>query len=251
MSLTYEDLYQHVQALGSYNRQLELILRSLIRETAVGAADYDALFNALQATSSQFGDVSGGDYSSFAATGLLTNYGAAQTWRDIDFKVVIRNAAVNRPVVTTLFGNLTAPQWAVGDYYGGEGEELIHQWVEGSEVSWHLHMYAKGDATDSYVNWEVEYTWANVSLSGEAVPATATVTSGDFLIPADATAALKFFVVPISAWTPTDGKIAAHVKPRLKRVAATGAAPSVDPWCEMLQLHIQTDTQGSSQLFTK
>jgi hypothetical protein len=196
-----------------------------------------------------WGDRVNGNYSEFESDGTLVFKGDATVWRDIDFPVVIRNAAANRPIITTLQGNLTAPRWVVNDYFVHEGQEFVHEWKEGSEVFWHIHVYQEVDATDSYLKFEVEYTWSNVSPTGVTIPANTTIQSGDLLVPGGT--GLKFFIFSIGSFTPTGGKIAAHVKPRLKRIAASGTAPTTNPFCEMLQLHVECDTSGSREMVTK
>jgi len=37
----------------------------------------------------------------------------------------------------------------------------------------------------------------------------------------------------------------------LKRLASVGTAPTANPFCEMLQLHIKCDTAGSREITTK
>lgn len=45
--------------------------------------------------------------------------------------------------------------------------------------------------------------------------------------------------------------IGGHVWARLKRVAAIGAAPAANPFCSMLQMHVECDTAGSNQIDKK
>jgi len=131
-----------------------------------------------------------------------------------------------------LQGNLTAPQWAINDFCVCEGQELIHAWKEGTQVNWHIHYYTGGtDTTNRYVNFEIEYTWTNFEGT---LPANTIVTSGDILIPAN-TPAKTHRLISIAQFTPTGGKIGAHVKARLRRIASAGTAPTANPFCEMLQ----------------
>ena len=96
------------------------------------------------------------------------------------------------------------------------------------------------------MTWDFELV-SDLSL---IIPANIIVTSGDFLIPAN-TPRLTNLIVPIQSFTPVGGKIAAHVKARLRRITSTGTAPSANPFCEMLQLHIEQDTTGSRLITTK
>lgn len=199
-------------------------------------------------------------------TGDLTiNCGTEKTvrleepvWQDIDFPIIIRTTGPNIPTLATVLGNLTKPQWAVNDFNVCESQEIIHLWEEGSAIRWHIHMLTSvQDASDRYVNWSIEFNYANVFGPGDTYNSTMTwqgsnivQTSGDFLIPAN-TPARTMFVIPIYTWTYTGGKIAAHVTARLQRIASTGTAPSANPFCGMLQMHVQCDTIGSRLVGTK
>jgi hypothetical protein len=190
----------------------------------------------------------GTDQSYFETDGTLRFDGEATVWRDIDFPIIAKTTGAGLPNYATLQGNLTMLQWAVNDAEQAWAQEMVHQWKEGSQVTWHLHIITGGtNVDDRYTQWSVEYTWANY---GGTLPANVTVNSGDLLIPAG-TPALTHLIYTISTWTPTGGQIAAHVKARLKRIASAGTAPTANPFCEMLQLHIEQDTIGSRQITTK
>jgi hypothetical protein len=187
------------------------------------------------------------NYSEFEPDGTLKFNGEASTWIDIDFPIFIRSAGLNIPSLTIVQGNITAPQWQVNDFNVCEGQELIHSWEEGTQVSWHAHVITNGtNVNDRFVNWEVEWFWVNV---GGQISATDTKTY-EMTIPAN-TPDKTMLIAPIHAWTPTAGKIAAHVFARLRRIASIGTAPTGDPWCTMLQLHVKQDTTGSRLLFIK
>jgi hypothetical protein len=171
-------------------------------------------------------------------------------WQDIDFPIIIRTTGANIPTLATVQGNITAPQWAVNDYSVCEGQELIHAWKEGSQVSWHVHFMTNGvDGTDRYVKWEVE--WFRVNVGG-AITASTTDTA-EILIPAS-TPDKTMILGTISQPTLTGGKIGGHVFARLRRIAVSTpgrSEPTSSPWCWMLQLHVECDTQGSRSISTK
>ena len=181
-------------------------------------------------------------------TKILTGNTLSSTvWRDIDFPIIIRTTGANIPTLTTVQGNILAPQWQVNDYNVCEGHELVHEWKEASEVHWHIHMITNGlEAVAKYVKWEIEWFWININ--GQ-ISATQTQ-SYEFAIPAN-TPDKTMILQDIYDWTPTGGKIGGHVYARLRRIASSGAAPAADPWCTMLQLHIQCDTIGSTTITTK
>jgi hypothetical protein len=172
----------------------------------------------------------------------------ADYWQDIDFSIIIRTTGPGIPTLEILNGNLTLPQWQENDYNLCESQEFIHQWKEGSEVFFHIHLTTNGKDTNSrYVRFEVEYGYT--TPSGAWVFPT-TMDSGDLLIPANTTTK-TMFILPIGSFTPTGVKIGGHVVARLKRIAATGAAPTSNPWVAMLQLHIECDSIGSRAISSK
>jgi hypothetical protein len=188
------------------------------------------------------------DYTGFEDNGTMVATGAATTWVDIDFPIIIRTTGVNIPTLATLKGNITVPQWQVNDFNVCEGQELIHSWLQGSTIYWHVHVITNGlDATNRYVRFEVEWVFANI---GDVLSATITDTSVDLLIPANTTDRTHL-IFSISNRLMTGNRIGTHVYARLRRVAAVGAAPTNDPFCSMLQLHVETDTTGSRQIATK
>jgi hypothetical protein len=195
----------------------------------------------------RFGNIDAGNYSYFEEDGTLVATGNATVWKDIDFPIIIRTTGANIPALTILQGNITVPQWQVNDLNVCEGQEFIHEWKEGSPVYWHVHMITNGlDATARYVKWEVEWVWCNVS--GQV--SSTNTQSYEHTIPAN-TPDKTMQIVSIYSWTPSGGKIGGHVYARLRRIASTGTAPTNDPWCSMLQLHIESDTMGSRTIANK
>jgi hypothetical protein len=168
-------------------------------------------------------------------------------WVDIDYPIIIRTTGANIPTLTTFNGNLTMPQWEVNDFNVCESQEFIHEWKEGSTCYWHVHVNTNGsDTTDRYLKFELEYGY---SVAG-AWTFPAVVTTADILIPAN-TADKTQIIMPLANFTPTGAKIGDHCVARLKRVSATGTAPTNNPWIPMLQMHIQKDTIGSRMMITK
>jgi len=188
--------------------------------------------------------------SQFTDDGFLLNEASGRAWVDIDFPFIVRTTGGGRPAIEALQGNITAPQWAIGNNLVLEGQELVHAWVEGTELQWHTHMITNGtDTTDRFVNFQLEFTWAKVN--GQ-LQSNTTVTSGNFLIPAN-TPNRTHLIVPIHNFTPTLGTIGTHVYAHFSRIANTDSAanPTNDPFLTMLQVHILVDTLGSRQVKTK
>lgn len=186
--------------------------------------------------------------SQFEPDGTLVFNGASTVWLDIDFPIIIRNTGPNVPVLSTLIGNITVPQWSIGDLNVCEGQEMIHAWKEGTDAHWHCHIITNGlDTTDRYVNFRVE---AVVATLNGTISAVQTFDSGDVLIPAN-TPDRTHIIVPIGVMGMSGNTIGTQVYARLERIASTGTAPSVDPFCSMLQMHIECDTVGSRLIGTK
>jgi hypothetical protein len=188
--------------------------------------------------------------SQFNDNGFLLHEASGRGYLDIDFPIIIRTTGGGRPTIAPLIGNITAPQWEVGNFLVCEGQELIHSWDEGTPVAWHLHMITGGtDVDDRYVNFQIEYTYATV---GAQLTAVDTRSSGNILIPAN-TPDRTHTIVPIYTFTPTEAKIGTQVYVRLDRIAPTdgAASPSANPFVPMLQVHILVNTIGSRQLGIK
>jgi len=194
------------------------------------------------------------DKTTFESDGTMVAEGAATVWADIDFSILIRTTGPNIPTLTAFNGNLTMPQWEINDLNMCESQEFIHEWKEGSECFWHIHLSTGAeDATDRYVRFELEYGY---SVGGNMAAWTfpATITTDDLLIPAD-TPAKTQMILSLGSFTPTGAKIGDHALARLRRIATSNTtnfpAPSVDPWIPMLQMHVEKDTLGSRQMTTK
>ena len=171
-------------------------------------------------------------------------------WTDLDFPIIIRTTGPNIPTLEAMDsgGNILAPQWAINDYTVCEGQELVHSWQEGTTISWHLHVLTNGlEATAKYLAFEVEWVIANVN--GQ-LSDTATIESGDLEIAAS-TPTKTMLIFSIGTTDLTGYRIGSHIWARLKRVAATGDAPTANPWCTMMQAHIQNNTLGSAAVSSK
>jgi hypothetical protein len=178
-------------------------------------------------------------------------YGAGSTqWVDIDFPIIPRTTGTNIANYTAIDagGLITLPQWGVNDYHVCDGRELVHGWKEGSTIQWHIHMYTNGqEGSNKYVKWEL--IWGIAGINGVWTDMS-TITTADILIAAG-TATKTHKISELGTVALTGYGIGAHIHPRLKRVTASGAAPAADPWCAMLQAHIECDTLGSSQMTAK
>jgi hypothetical protein len=197
----------------------------------------------------KFGSSDGLNNSHFESDGTLVSEGNATTWVDIDFPVIIRTVGANIPTITTVKGNLQLPLWQVNDYFQFESEEIIHSYKQGSICYFHIHLVTNGsDVTDRYVQFRLEYNYAN---PGEAWKTNnIIVDSGDILIQAN-TLSISNLIFSIAQLNDNNLKIGSHIKCRLTRIASSGLAPSNNPFCEMMQMHVEQDTTGSRSITTK
>lgn len=187
------------------------------------------------------------NYTEFDQDGVMVSSNSARTFVDIDFPIIARTAVANNPTPATLKGNITAPNWAINDYLVCEGQELIHGWDEGTTIYWHCHTITNGvDVTDRYTKWQVEWCWADQNMNLSPI---ITTTSSDILIPAN-TLDRTHIIAQIGSYV-LPAKIGCHIYARLQRIASVGTAPTSNPFCSMLQIHVKINTQGSKTLFNK
>lgn len=171
-------------------------------------------------------------------------------WVDINFPIIQRSSGQTIAAYAdiTAASGLLYPQWQVDDFHVCDGNELVHGWKEGSTISWHLHMLTNGlEGSEKYTKWELIWSIADVN---EVLEERTTITTGDLAIPANTTSKTHL-ILSLGTVALTGYRIGAHIFPRLKRVASSGAAPAANPWVWMLQAHIECDTLGSSQVTSK
>lgn len=195
----------------------------------------------------RFGNIAGGNYAEFESDGTLKYNGNATVYEDINAGFSgAKVPAVNAPTWATLVGNLSAYQFAVNDYLTIEPREIEHAWREASQIEFHVHwITGVSDGTARGVKWEIEYAWANMLASGGTTAfGTSTVISAETTIAAS-TPIRTHIYTSVGTLTPTGGKIGAYLLMRVRRIAATGTAPSVNPFGMAAAMHIECDTTGS------
>lgn len=179
-----------------------------------------------------------------------------ETYVDIDFPIIIRTTGPGIPTLveisSTAVGSITAPQWEIGDYNVAEGQELIHGWAEGTRIYWHVHVLTNGvNINDRYIRFQVGRGYAPI---GSQLSSAKVLTSVDFKIPAN-TPDKTHFIISIDDEELPNAKIGTHIWAILKRIATSNVgtypAPTNNPWCSMLQMHVQVDTLGSRQIGLK
>lgn len=182
--------------------------------------------------------------------GTIHLNGNATTWDDIDFPIIVKTTGSNTPTITNFIGSMSAPRWAVGDYNDTWGKEIPHNAKIGANTyQWHTHI-ATGlgsDTTDRYVAFELEWAYANVL----GVWTNFTIQTGDILIPANTPARTHLLFNIGSPFNIPSQTLATRIICGLRRIASIGAAPTNNIFCQMVQIHYEIDSLGSSLITTK
>jgi hypothetical protein len=198
----------------------------------------------------------GSNYSQFEADGTLEFNGDAIVWNDIQTGFSgARVPPANAPIWSSFQGNLNAYAFRINDFIEFNPLELIHGYKEGSDFELHMHWVTNGlDVADSAVNWEIEYTIADMGNPtttgvGDAFPDT-TVVAVEQTIPANTPDRTHMYLdlVDIIAGTFAVGAL---IKFRIRRIAAVGDDPSSNPFGLMIGVHYMIDTVGSRTEYTK
>jgi len=186
------------------------------------------------------------DNTTFEADGTAVFNGAATVWKDVMFPMAPpKTTGAGNPTLVTYNGNLRGYAFAVNDVHDFDPQEQEHDSKVGSTATFHIHWLSRSnDASDRTVGWELEY---DVEPGSGALPATVTA-SIEAVIPANSDVNT---VQRTDITTFTVVAIARLVGARIKRVASTGTAPSVDPVLRALHFHYELDTVGSRQILTK
>lgn len=203
----------------------------------------------------KFGTPAAGNFTGVDDAGHVINYGSGRTWNDLPPipLLVQRQGAANNPTLAAFLGNLQQLTFAVNDYVYGN-YEILHEYAEGTDLSPHVHMVTNGtDTTNRAVKWELEYSISNggsVAPFSEIFPATVIIT-GETRIPANTPAKAHIIATDMPVIPGAGIKIGAYIVWRLRRVAASIAAPTLNPFGLTLGFHVLQDTQGSDQIGQK
>jgi hypothetical protein len=209
----------------------------------------------------QFGNVAGGNYSEFETDGTLKFNGNATVYNDLPPIPLIaaRLGAANNPSLATLVGNIQVYSFGINDYVYGV-QEILHEYKEGSNIDIHIHWVTNGsEVGDTYVNWECEYSIANLDNSapytatGSAFSSSTVLTTGNTKIPGGTPDRAHIYTDIGTDITGTNYKIGAIICYRFRRIANTAGAanPAANPFALQLGFHIEQDTVGSRQEYIK
>lgn len=204
-------------------------------------------------------DQTGVDYTEFEADGTMVAHGAATTYNDLPPipMINLRFGGANNPTLAAIVGNIQGLRFAVGDYLYGN-YEVTHEYFEGTPFDFHIHWVTNGTNVDArYVKWEVEYSIANLNYemvsanTADQVFSAATVVSFEQVILANTTSKTHIYTDIGSNILGTGIKIGAYILYRIRRIAATGTAPTSDPFGLAFGIHIEQNTLGSRSEVTK
>jgi len=163
-------------------------------------------------------------------------------FNDINIGINPRNTGTGRPTLATFKGGILEFQFAVGDFVSATPFELLHDWVEGSTVEFHLHwaMSENNDATVRGVKWAIEFTYADA----EGVFVNNDTQSVEAVIPANELAHTHRYT-SIFSFTPAT-KIGTQVCLNLTRIASvTNPAPATSPFALSFGVHYSVNSLGS------
>lgn len=189
-------------------------------------------------------------FSSFESDGTYVMTEGATVFDDIQFNISNGKVpAANAPSWSTFNTDFSEYSFAVNDYIDLGAQEFLHSWKEGTPVELHIHWatgsgnYVNGDK----VNWQIQYTWANMATSQPFTAFSATATSSAETAFTTTVSPFSHVYTSVVSFTPTGGKIGAELKVRLKRIAKTagGTDPGSNPFGLQVGIHFEKDTIGS------
>lgn len=187
------------------------------------------------------------------ADGSLVLNGTATVYNDLAFPITPKTTGVGKPTLTSFTGLINKYVFQLNDVSEVDSPELLHDAKEGSDVEFHVHWVTNSsDSTNRYVQWEAQYTWANMNLKTNHIQfATATTLTGETLIPAN-TPTRTHMYTSLGSVTMSTGYIGAYFCHALKRVSpTTNSGPSGDPFALALGIHYEKDTMGSRSISSK
>ena len=200
----------------------------------------------LKFPTAKFGDSS--NNSEFESDGTLKFNGNATVHNDLNFAALSLAQGGQTPDIITIFssGGLRLPAFdgnVLTESLHGGGNELMHSYKEGSDISFHIH-WMPSNSNSGNVKWQLEYVWLNIDDVGSG---TTTITAV-----ASAGTAWKHSVASFPDISGANKKINSTFIFRLFRVPTdsqdTYASDAVLIQCGV---HYETDMTGSRQRFTK
>jgi len=194
---------------------------------------------------------SGADYNETENTGFRIARGSAMSWDDMQFPISSGRVGVaNFPDWEAFTTNTSAYAFAVDDYIDLVANEPSHGWLEGSDISIHMHIALK-DANATGANRFAKFTLYIAFADVGEVWAEATPLTAELTIPTGSVA-LHHFLLPMGQLSMPDNLIGTQIKCRVKRIAATGGTEYASHiFITQVGGHVLSDTQGSRSVATK
>lgn len=199
----------------------------------------------------KFGDVEGDSYTEILTTGQVIQKGKSVMYDDMNFPFSTgRVSQVNAPTWTTMIAPFGAYTFAVNNYLQVAAQEFPHTWAEGTPAEVHVHMVTNGtNTTPRSVKHKVQITWAN-AYDGKSTYNTVQTLEREIVIPAN-TPNRTHLVHSLGTIDMRGGLVGAYLGAMYTRIAASGTAPTNNPFILAVGLHIQLNSLGSLTRYTK
>lgn len=140
------------------------------------------------------------------------------------------------PTLSVFNGNIKQYTFAVNDEVFG-ASEVTHLYKNGTDLMPHIHWATNGlDATNRYVKWELEYSWARTNDITNSF-STPTVISFESEIPAN-TNSLTHYSTQLPIIDGTNITVGTYLCWRVRRIASTGLAPTSKPFGLAFGVHV-------------
>jgi hypothetical protein len=185
------------------------------------------------------------DYAEFEADGSLVLKGNATGWFDLKFPHgVPKVTGPGNPTLTTYLGAQRGYAYAVNDAHDFDPQEYDHTFRVGGALRWHVHVLSRAnDGTPRGIKFELERSY----LAPDGVETQITPNaSAELTIPAGTTVNRGYWFSLAEDTVPGIGPVW-MLSARLKRIAAAGTAPSVDPIVKALHAHVEIDMPAGSR----
>lgn len=161
--------------------------------------------------------------------------------------LLLSRVGANAPTLTAFKDNISQFTFdATNDEVFG-ASEVTHRYKEGTNIECHIHWATNGvDVAAKYVKWQLEYSISNAM--GEFT--TGVPLAVNIEIPAN-TADRKHMITTLGHIDGTGIKIGAYICWKFNRIAATGDAPTANPFALAVGFHMEQDSFGSVGVYTK
>jgi hypothetical protein len=176
---------------------------------------------------------------------------SGRVYNDLVMPITPKTTGAGKPTLAAFLGNINKYTFAVNDISELDTAEFLHGWVEGSAIELHVHFVTNGtNTTDRGVKFEVGITAANSLGAAYQTTFALTTISAEATIPAN-TPDKTLIYLSIGQYPFALGKIGAQLCMSIKRIAATGTAPTSNPFVLAVGGHYLIDGLGSNQRVTK